>query len=140
MMKRLSTLLVSLTAITAAAIDFAPAAHAFSITPTTNPETLSTALFGTTTGLSNFAIDLVGDARAFGVLQDDPFGLNTSVALSTGKVADLAGVNTIDKDGKDLSTDFGAVGSVTRLACASVSTTQLPTISFSNTCLVLRSL
>ncbi|MBW4617542.1 MAG: choice-of-anchor L domain-containing protein [Desmonostoc vinosum HA7617-LM4] len=43
-----------------------------------------------------FDVKLTGDPRAFGTFQNDPFGLGAGVVLSTGKVKDLAGVNTAD--------------------------------------------
>lgn len=64
-------------------------------------------------GLSNFSISLIGDGRAFGTFQDDPYSLTSGAALSTGKITDLIGPNT--QDGRtvsvpDLSTDFGLLG------------------------------
>jgi len=72
-------------------------------------------------GLSQFQVKLVGDSRAFGSFSSDPFRLRSGVVLSTGRVADLPGINTADgkntytggevKDSlKDLSTDFGSIG------------------------------
>jgi hypothetical protein len=109
--------------IATAAIGFwgmAGAAFAFTVTPTQNENSLLTTLLGNTTGLSNFAISLSGNPNAFGIFADDPFGLTTGVVLSTGKVADLPGENTLDSgfkispDGKkialqDLSTNFNGV-------------------------------
>jgi Ca2+-binding RTX toxin-like protein len=73
-------------------------------------------------GLSQFKVTLIGDSRAFGTFKNDPFRLRSGVALSTGRVADLPGINTADgrntytggsvKDSfKDLSTDFALNGS-----------------------------
>ncbi|MDJ0618659.1 MAG: choice-of-anchor L domain-containing protein [Calothrix sp. MO_192.B10] len=53
-------------------------------------------LLGETSGLSNFKIELIGDGRAFGIFQDDPFGLESGVVLSTGKVEELPGQNISD--------------------------------------------
>ena len=55
-------------------------------------------LLGNTSGLSNIKIKLTGDGRAFGTFQDDPFGLDSGVVLSTGKVEELPGKNTSDGD------------------------------------------
>ncbi|MFB2934454.1 choice-of-anchor L domain-containing protein [Aerosakkonemataceae cyanobacterium BLCC-F154] len=85
---------------------------AFTITQNNNFSQLLTNLLGDTTGLSNFSINLVGDGRAYGTFTDDPFNLGSAVAMSTGKVVDLAGVNQIDRSGQDLSTDFGLPGSI----------------------------
>lgn len=84
---------------------------AFTIIQNNNFSQLLTNLLGDTTGLSNFSISLVGDGRAFGTFTDDPFGLDSAVAMSTGKVVDLAGVNQSDRFSPDLSTDFGLPGS-----------------------------
>ncbi|MDX2215456.1 MAG: choice-of-anchor L domain-containing protein [Oculatellaceae cyanobacterium bins.114] len=68
---------------------------------------------GGTAGLSNFSIALVGDGRAFGTFQDDPFSLTNGITLSTGQATHLVGANTRDgrtAPGIDLSTDFGAIG------------------------------
>ncbi|MBT9316459.1 choice-of-anchor L domain-containing protein [Leptothoe spongobia] len=46
-------------------------------------------------GLSQFQVELIGDARAFGIFEGDPFGLHSGVVLSTGKVQDLVGSNRI---------------------------------------------
>ncbi len=82
-------------------------AIAFTITQNNNPNQLLTNLLGNTAGLSNFTMNLVGDGRAFGTFTADPFRLKSAVAMSTGRVIDLAGVNAI---GTDLSTDFGLPG------------------------------
>ena len=74
---------------------------------------------------------LTGDSRAFGTfegsiasLTDDPFRLTSGIVLSTGRVVDIAGANTDDRNGGsgtsgkqaipikyDLNTDFSPVGS-----------------------------
>jgi Ca2+-binding RTX toxin-like protein len=83
----------------------------FNIVQNDDPSQLLSALLGsdpnTSKGLSNFNLQLVGDGRAFGTFTDDPFGLGAAVALSTGQVRDLAGVNT---SGTDLITDLGLPG------------------------------
>ncbi len=66
------------------------------ITRNNNGGQLLRNLLGDTTGLSNFSIRLTGDARAFGTFRDDPFGLQSGVVLSTGKVEDLVGQNASD--------------------------------------------
>jgi len=92
-------------------------AYAFSITPTTSPPDLVNNFFGDTSGLSNFDMELDGDASSFGTFQDDPFLLELGVVLSTGRVEDIIGVNEIDggirPDSElpaDLSTDLGLLG------------------------------
>ncbi len=88
-------------------------ATAFNLTQNNNPSDLIYNLLGDTTGLSDFNVELTGDGRAFGIFDNDPFSLGSGVALSTGKVTDLAGVNTEDGDFSslgnvnDLSRDFG---------------------------------
>jgi Ca2+-binding RTX toxin-like protein len=83
----------------------------FNIVQNDDPSQLLSALLGsdpnTSKGLSNFSLQLIGDGRAFGTFTDDPFGLGSAVALSTGQVRDLAGVNT---SGTDLITDLGLPG------------------------------
>lgn len=70
----------------------------FSVTQTNDASTLLSTLLGDTAGLSEFSIKLVGDRRAFGTFQNDPFGLGSGVVLSTGRVQDLASGNTADGD------------------------------------------
>jgi hypothetical protein len=94
-------------------------AMAFTITPGGNAQDLLDVLLGDTTGLSKFGLTVYDDRgnvnnEAFGTFTDDPFGLGEGIVLSTGRVADLPGLNT--KDGgrvpnfqdpqADLSTDF----------------------------------
>jgi len=79
----------------------------FTITPTTNTTTLINQLLGTTTGLSGISVSLSGDPTAFGTYASDPFGLADGIVLSSGRVADIVGVNTRYTGGLDLSTDFG---------------------------------
>ncbi len=72
-------------------------AMAFSVGATNNIETLKDNLLGTNTaGLSNFSLSITGDARAFGIFNDDPFGLTSGVVMSTGKVTDIPGPNLDD--------------------------------------------
>jgi hypothetical protein len=69
---------------------------------------------GNTTGLSDFNVTLIGDGRAFGVFQDDPFLLKSGMVLSTGRVTDINSPNTVDggfvPSSNDLSNDFGHPG------------------------------
>jgi len=94
-------------------------AMAFTITPNSNAQDLLDVLLGETTGLSNFGLTVYDDQgsvnnEAFGIFTDDPFGLDEGIVLSTGRVADLPGLNTEDggivpdfQDPQaDLSTDF----------------------------------
>ncbi|MBE9039220.1 choice-of-anchor L domain-containing protein [Oscillatoriales cyanobacterium LEGE 11467] len=87
---------------------------AFNITSSPNSSDFLDAILGDTMGLNNFEISASGNPMAFGLFQDDPFGLDSGVVLSTGKVEDLPGVNTLDgtqldSEGiplRDLSTNF----------------------------------
>jgi Domain of unknown function (DUF4114) len=53
-------------------------------------------LQGSTTGLIFKPAKFTGNSEAVGVFQDDPFGLKSGVVLSTGKVEDLPGQNSLD--------------------------------------------
>ena len=75
---------------------FSPSAIAFTITPTNHTQTLLDALLGTTTGLSNFSMDVTGNPLAMGLFENDPFGLGSGIVLSTGKVSEIPGYNTVD--------------------------------------------
>ncbi|MEM1292829.1 MAG: choice-of-anchor L domain-containing protein, partial [Cyanobacteria bacterium P01_H01_bin.162] len=68
----------------------------FSITQTNSAYSLLNTLLGDTTGLTILDAEVSGDARAFGTFQYDPFGLGNGIVLSTGKVTDLVGENTVD--------------------------------------------
>jgi len=93
-------------------------AMAFTITPGGNAQNLLDVLLGDTTGLSKFGLAVYDDLgrvndEAFGLFNNDPFGLGEGIVLSTGKVEDLPGLNTQDGgvdfhggDLSDLSTDF----------------------------------
>jgi hypothetical protein len=89
-------------------------AEAFTITQNNNRNQLLNSLLGDTSGLSNFNIRLIGDGRAFGTFTDDPFALQSGIVLSTGRVIDIAGTNTVDggffPSSQDLSTDFSPNG------------------------------
>lgn len=89
-------------------------AMAFSVAATNNTETLRNQLLGTNTaGLSNFSVSVTGNSAAFGTFRNDPFGLQSGIVLSTGRVTSIPGQNKKDNDktnGTDLSTDFGPEG------------------------------
>ena len=70
----------------------------FVVTRNNDSASLLQSLLGDTTGLSDFNLDLVGDARAFGTFVNDPFGLEEGIVLSTGRVEDLDDPNTVDGD------------------------------------------
>ncbi len=100
---------------TAAALSLLSApAMAFSVSATNNTDTLKNQLLGNQTGgLSNFSVSVTGNSAAFGTFTNDPFGLQSGVVLSTGKVTDIPGINTKDNvitNGSDLNTDFGPKG------------------------------
>jgi len=108
---------------TAAAFSLLTApAMAFSVGATNNTETLKNQLLGTNTvGLSNFSVSVTGNSAAFGTFTNDPFGLQSGVVLSTGRVTDIPGRNLQDNlmiNGTDLNTDLGPrgeAGDLTRL-------------------------
>lgn len=100
---------------TAAAFSLLTApAMAFSVGATNNTETLKNQLLGTNTvGLSNFSVSVTGNSAAFGTFTNDPFGLQSGVVLSTGRVTDIPGRNLKDNlmiNGTDLNTDLAARG------------------------------
>jgi hypothetical protein len=68
----------------------------FSVQQNNTSDNLLNALLGETAGLSNISIRLLGDARAFGTFENDPFGLDSGIVLSTGQVANLPLQNTVD--------------------------------------------
>ncbi|MBD2742569.1 choice-of-anchor L domain-containing protein [Coleofasciculus sp. FACHB-1120] len=101
--------------VTAALTMFGNSAMAFTVTPNNNTNALLNALLGDTTGLSNFSVNATGNADAFGLFNDDPFGLKDGIVLSTGNVTDVVGPN--DSEGTsgagtlaqlDISFDAGA--------------------------------
>ena len=104
--------IAALTATLTTAMSFLAApAMAFSVGQTSNLEILKNNLLGTNTvGLTDFSLSITGDAQAFGIFNNDPFGLESGIVLSTGRVTDLPGPN--GPAGADLSTDFGPSGSV----------------------------
>jgi hypothetical protein len=100
---------------TAAAFSLLTApAMAFVVGATNNTETLKNQLLGNqTAGLSNFSVSVTGNQAAFGTFGKDPFGLQSGVVLSTGRVANIPGRNIKDNlmiNGSDLNTDFGPQG------------------------------
>ncbi|MEB3282382.1 MAG: choice-of-anchor L domain-containing protein [Lyngbya sp.] len=68
----------------------------FEIISNNNLNELTEALLGNTEGLSNINVKLEGNAEAFGEFYYDPFGLDSGVVISTGKVEDLVGENQAD--------------------------------------------
>lgn len=103
--QKIAALTATLT--TAMSLLAAPA-MAFSVGATNNIETLKNNLLGTNTaGLSNFSLSITGNEEAFGIFNDDPFGLTSGVVMSTGQVTDLPGPNLEDGD---LGTDFPPSG------------------------------
>jgi hypothetical protein len=79
--------------VTAALALLGNSAMAFTVTPNNNTNALLNALMGDTTGLSNFSVNATGNAAAFGLFSDDPFGLKDGIVLSTGNVAAVVGPN-----------------------------------------------
>jgi Domain of unknown function (DUF4114) len=89
----------------------------FKITQSSNRSNLLENLIGDTTGLQNLRVtSLTGDGRAFGTfkggivdnsLVDDPFRLTSGIALSTGRVVDIAGGNISSMES---GTDFSPNG------------------------------
>ncbi len=107
--------IAALTATLTAGLSFLTApAMAFVVGATNNTETLKNQLLGNqTAGLSNFSVSVTGNQAAFGTFANDPFGLQSGVVLSTGKVTDIAGRNIKDNvmtNGSDANTDFGLKG------------------------------
>jgi hypothetical protein len=98
--------IAALTATFTTAMSFLAApAMAFSVTQTSNLQTLKDNLLGTNTaGLSNFSLSITGNEQAFGTFTGNPFGLGSGIVMSTGRVSDLPGKNT----GNDLSTSLGS--------------------------------
>jgi hypothetical protein len=108
---RITHKIAALTATLTTALSLLAApAMALSVGATNNIETLKNKLLGANTGgLSNFSISITGNPLASGIFTNDPFGLNSGVVLSTGKVTDLPGQNRRDNEnwgGSDASTDF----------------------------------
>jgi hypothetical protein len=69
-------------------------AFAFTVTQNNNGSALLTSLLGSNTnGLSGFSVTTTGNANAFGLFNNDPFGLGSGVVLSTGNVLDVVGPN-----------------------------------------------
>jgi Ca2+-binding RTX toxin-like protein len=93
-----------------------PASPDFTIKQNGDGNQLLNKLLGDTKGLSNFKVKLKGDSRAFGTFQNDPFGLGEGIAISTGKVVDLAGKNTADggfSPGRNVSLKFDKLDGLT---------------------------
>ncbi|MCC3489215.1 MAG: PEP-CTERM sorting domain-containing protein [Microcoleus sp. PH2017_25_DOB_D_A] len=107
--------IAALTATLTAALSFlASPVMAFSVGATNNTEILKNNLLGNNiAGLSDFSVLITGNQAAFGTFINDPFGLQSGVVLSTGKVTDIPGQNRKDNlmtNGSDLNTDFGVKG------------------------------
>ena len=68
----------------------------FEITQNNIPSELLKKLQGDTAGLTFKSIKFTGSPEAVGVFQNDPFGLGSGIVLSTGKVEDLPGQNSLD--------------------------------------------
>ncbi|MBD1878648.1 MULTISPECIES: choice-of-anchor L domain-containing protein [unclassified Coleofasciculus] len=100
--------------VTAALALLGNSAMAFTVTQNSNTNSLLNALLGDTTGLSNFSINATGNAAAFGLFSDDPFGLNQGIVLSTGKVIDVVGPNNTSSKGTDLGSG-GSAGDLAQL-------------------------
>lgn len=69
------------------------------VTQTNDTATLQAALVGSNGAGINLATDrltISGNASAFGTIAGDPFGLGSGIVLSTGRVEDLAGANSLD--------------------------------------------
>ncbi|MDY6941058.1 MAG: hypothetical protein SWY16_25795, partial [Cyanobacteriota bacterium] len=89
---------------------------AFTLTQNNNSSQLLQQLLGDTTGLSNFSVNLVGDARAFGTFEDDPFSLGSGLVLSTGSVENLSQPNISDggfSPGSSTPLDFTRLNGLT---------------------------
>ncbi|MBD2691897.1 PEP-CTERM sorting domain-containing protein [Anabaena catenula FACHB-362] len=83
------------------------AAFAFTVTQNSNANQLLNSLLGSnTSGLSAFNVTTTGDANAFGLFNNDPFGFGSGVVLSTGNVLDVVGPN----DTSIKTTDYGTIG------------------------------
>ena len=109
----ISNKIAALTATLTTAMSFLAApAMAFSVTQTSQLETLKDNLLGTNTvGLSDFSLSITGNEQAFGTFTDDSFGLGSGIVLSTGKVTDLPGPSS-----DFISTSFGSTpGDVAQL-------------------------
>lgn len=70
----------------------------FTVTQNSTASGLKTT-FDAASGATNTSITLSGSAEAFGTFSGDPFGLGKGVILSTGRVADLPGENTVQHSG-----------------------------------------
>ncbi|MGM3308259.1 choice-of-anchor L domain-containing protein [Anabaena sp. WFMT] len=83
------------------------AAFAFTVTQNNDGNTLLNSLLGSNiNGLSGFSVTTTGNANAFGLFSDDPFGLGSGVVLSTGNVVDVVGPN----DTSSKTTNYGTAG------------------------------
>lgn len=71
---------------------------AFTVSQGGGTAAFKSALDGTS-GASASSVTLSGSAQAFGTFTGDPFGLGKGLILSTGRVTDLPGVNTLENGG-----------------------------------------
>lgn len=70
----------------------------FTVTQNSSPTAL-TGTFDAASGTTKTSVTLSGSAEAFGTFSGDPFGLGKGVILSTGRVTDLPGENTVQHSG-----------------------------------------
>ncbi|KQN73886.1 choice-of-anchor L domain-containing protein [Sphingomonas sp. Leaf62] len=70
----------------------------FTVTQNSSPTAL-TGTFDAASGATKTSVALSGSAEAFGTFSGDPFGLGKGVILSTGRVTDLPGENTVQHSG-----------------------------------------
>ncbi|KQN82869.1 hypothetical protein ASE90_08825 [Sphingomonas sp. Leaf67] len=71
---------------------------AFAVIQNSSPTAL-TGTFDAASGATKTSVALSGSAEAFGTFSGDPFGLGKGVILSTGRVTDLPGENTVQHSG-----------------------------------------
>lgn len=83
------------------------AAFAFTVTQTNNGNTLLNSLLGSNiNGLTGFTVTTTGNANAFGLFNNDPFGLGSGVVLSSGNVVNVVGPNNTSSK----TTSYGTPG------------------------------
>ncbi|USR89848.1 choice-of-anchor L domain-containing protein [Phormidium yuhuli AB48] len=89
-------------------VGLATPAAAFTVSQNNDGKALLEVLLGNSQGLHDFSVNLQGHGDAFGIFNNDPFGLGAGIVLSTGKVEELPGLN---ESVYDLNTDFHMPGS-----------------------------
>jgi Ca2+-binding RTX toxin-like protein len=72
------------------------------VTETSDVAALKTAFEGSA-GMAGSSLTFAGSAEAVGTFAGDPFGLGNGIILSTGRVLDLPGQNTIESGGGSVS-------------------------------------